>query len=45
MLILPNCAASMFAEGKLAQAHKIILSNVLREGYLSANPDDYDIYG
>lgn len=44
MLIMPDGAASMFAEGKLAQAHRIILSNVLREGYLNANPDDYDIY-
>ncbi len=44
MLILPGGCKSMFAEGKLAQAHKIILSNVLREGYLRANPDDYDIY-
>ena len=45
MLILPGGAMSMFAGGKLAQAHRIILSNVLREGYLSANPEDYDIYG
>jgi DNA repair protein RadC len=44
MLILPDGAKSMFAEGMLAQAHRIILSNVLREGYLSANPDDCDVY-
>ncbi len=44
LLILPDSAASMFAQGRLAQAHKIILSNVLREGYLRVNPDDYDIY-
>lgn len=44
MLIMPKGAISMFAEGKLAQAHKIILSNVLREGYLNTNPDDIDLY-
>ncbi len=45
LLILPDGVVSMFAEGRLAQAHKITLTNVLREGYLSADPDDYDIYG
>ncbi|MGI6239281.1 MAG: JAB domain-containing protein [Christensenellales bacterium] len=45
MLVKPDGVVSMFAEGRLAKVHRIISSNVLREGYLNANPDDYDIYG
>lgn len=44
MLIRPEGAVSMFAEGKLAQAHRIISSNVLRERYLMSDPDGEDIY-
>ena len=43
MLILPGKIVSMFAEGKLAKAHKIISSNVLRERYLLSDGGG-DIY-